>query len=86
MLAEFRNPVGIITKNRLVTRDIDVLADLAADRVRQRRAVGHDARRDARARARAAHVDPADLRLDAVARLNAAGMPAGVMVAPVIPA
>ncbi|MEO8206991.1 MAG: radical SAM protein, partial [Chthoniobacterales bacterium] len=29
VLAEFRNPVGIITKNYLVTRDIDVLKDLA---------------------------------------------------------
>src|SRR6266478_1820676 len=29
VLAEFRNPVGIITKNFLVTRDIDLLAELA---------------------------------------------------------
>src|SRR5262249_28048165 len=29
VLAEFRNPVAIITKNRLVTRDIDVLQELA---------------------------------------------------------
>src|SRR4051794_17024042 len=29
VLAEFRNPVGIVTKNRLVTRDIDILTDLA---------------------------------------------------------
>src|SRR5271157_1588827 len=29
VLAEFRNPVFIITKNRLVTRDADVLAELA---------------------------------------------------------
>src|SRR5213078_1240501 len=28
--AEFRNPVGIITKNALVARDIDLLASLAA--------------------------------------------------------
>ncbi|PYK21179.1 MAG: radical SAM protein, partial [Verrucomicrobia bacterium] len=30
VLAKFRNPVAIITKNRLVTRDIDLLRDLAA--------------------------------------------------------
>jgi DNA repair photolyase len=30
VLAEFRNPVGIITKNHLVTRDADLLADLAS--------------------------------------------------------
>src|ERR1043166_1955742 len=29
VLAKFRNPVGILTKNRLVTRDIDVLSELA---------------------------------------------------------
>ena len=30
VLAEFRNPVSIITKNHLVTRDADILADLAS--------------------------------------------------------
>src|SRR5437667_8186227 len=29
VLAEFRNPVGIVTKNYLVTRDVDLLASLA---------------------------------------------------------
>src|SRR5206468_9695217 len=29
VLAEFRNPVGIVTKNHLVTRDIDLLKVLA---------------------------------------------------------
>ena len=32
MLAEFRNPVGVITKSALVTRDLDILAELAANR------------------------------------------------------
>ena len=32
VLAEFGHPVGIITKNHLVTRDIDLLSDLAAKR------------------------------------------------------
>src|SRR5687767_599389 len=30
VLAEFRNPVAIITKNHLVTRDVDVLGEMAA--------------------------------------------------------
>jgi DNA repair photolyase len=30
VLAEFRNPVGLITKNYLITRDIDVLSELAS--------------------------------------------------------
>src|SRR5690606_39435768 len=29
VLAEFRNPIAIITKNHLVTRDVDLLAELA---------------------------------------------------------
>ena len=29
VLAEFRNPLWIVTKNRLVTRDIDILQQLA---------------------------------------------------------
>ena len=32
VLAEFRNPVGVITKSALVIRDLDVLAELAAHR------------------------------------------------------
>src|SRR5690606_22448962 len=30
VMAEFRNPGAIITKNRLVTRDIDVMSEMAA--------------------------------------------------------
>jgi len=29
VLSEFNNPVGIVTKNHMVTRDIDILADMA---------------------------------------------------------
>src|SRR5207302_9021057 len=29
VLAEFRNPVAIVTKNHLVTRDLDILGELA---------------------------------------------------------
>src|SRR5947208_15692786 len=29
VIAKFRNPVGILTKNRLVTRDVDILSELA---------------------------------------------------------
>jgi hypothetical protein len=32
VLAEFRNPICIITKNQLVTRDIDLLGELARHR------------------------------------------------------
>jgi DNA repair photolyase len=84
VMAEFRQPVGIITKNFLVTRDLDLLADLARD---QCAAVyvtittldtGLAGTLEPRA-ARPEH------RLRAIRMLVDAGVPVGVMVAPVIP-
>ena len=54
VLAGFRNPVLIITKNHLVARDRDVLGDLARDRAAGVMRLGHVARRRAAAPARAA--------------------------------
>jgi len=85
VLAEFRNPVGIITKNELVTRDIDHLSALAEHGA----AAVHisittlEAETARRMEPRASH--PRD-RLKAIERLAAAGIPVGVMVAPVVPA
>jgi DNA repair photolyase len=84
VLAKFRNPVGILTKNRLVTRDIDVLTELA----RHRAAVVNlsvttlDSKLQ---RILEPRTSPPAARLDAVAQLRAAKIPVGVMVAPVIP-
>jgi DNA repair photolyase len=84
VLAKFRNPVAIITKNRLVTRDVDLLGELAA----------HNA---AAVNVSVTSLDPnvqrvleprtssPAARLEAVATLHAAGIPVGVMVAPIIP-
>jgi DNA repair photolyase len=85
VLAEFRHPVGIITKNELVTRDIDHLSVLA-----QHGAVAvHlsittlDPEVARRMEPRASH--PRD-RLKAIEKLAKAGIPVGVNVAPVVPA
>lgn len=85
VLAEFRNPVAVITKNELVTRDIDHLSVLAehgavAVNLSITTLDGELARR---LEPRASH--PRD-RLKAVERLAQAGIPVGVMVAPVVPA
>ena len=84
VLGEFRHPVSIVTKNALVTRDIDILGDMAQ---RQTAAVAvsvttldEDLRRTMEPR-----TPTADVRLEAIGRLAAAGIPTGVMVAPVIP-
>jgi DNA repair photolyase len=84
VLAEFRNPVGVVTKNALVARDVDVLAELASDGCANVALSVTTLNEDLR-RVMEPRTARADLRLEAVAKLNAAGVPAGVMVAPVIP-
>src|SRR6266516_1898935 len=84
VLAKFRNPVGILTKNRLVARDIDVLMELARHNAvvvnLSITTLDPKLQRILEPRTSA----PA-ARLDAVAQLRAAKIPVGVMVAPVIP-
>jgi DNA repair photolyase len=84
VLAEFRQPVGIITKNFLVTRDLDLLSELA------RYNCAHvtitittlDAELAGKLEPRAARPEH---RLKAIRLLKDAGVPVGVNVAPVIP-
>lgn len=84
MLADFRNPVWIVTKNRLVTRDIDILQRLAEhDAVCVVIAVttlDADLARVMEPRA----TTPAG-RLETIRALTDAGIPTGVLVAPTIP-
>ena len=84
VLVEFRNPVVIITKNLLVTRDIDLLADLARDNAAavflSVTTLDADLARIMEPRT----AQPA-ARLRAIKELTIAGVPVGVMVAPVIP-
>jgi DNA repair photolyase len=84
VLAKFRNPVGILTKNRLVTRDIDILSELAKHRavVVNLSVTSLDVSLQQILEPR---TSAPNARLDAVAQLRAAGIPVGVMVAPVIP-
>lgn len=84
VLAEFRNPVGIVTKNRLVTRDIDVLQELAAYQCVaifvSLTTLDLSLNRVLEPRTSS----PAQ-RLEAIRQLAEAGVPVGVMTAPVIP-
>lgn len=84
VLAEFRNPVVIITKNCLVTRDADLLSELARH---QAAAVFLSVTTlDADlARIMEPRASTPELRLDAIRTLSQAGVPAGVMVAPTLP-
>ena len=85
VLAEFRNPVAVITKNHLVTRDIDILAPMARDGTAQV-FLSITTLDDVLARVMEPRASRPGLRLDAIRRLRDAGIPAGVMVAPIIPA
>jgi DNA repair photolyase len=81
---EFRNPVGVVTKSALVARDVDVLSALAADGAAHvfLSITSLDGELARRMEPRAARPDR---RLDTVRVLSAAGVPVGVLIAPVIP-
>lgn len=84
VLAKFRNPVGILTKNGLITRDIDVLKELAAHScvAANLSITSLDPQLQ---RILEPRTSPPAARLEAVQRLREAGIPVGVMVAPIIP-
>lgn len=82
--AEFNQPVGIVTKNAMVERDIDILAPMAKKNLASVfiscNNLDHDVARYIEPRASA----PAR-RLQAMKALSDAEIPVGVLVAPVIP-
>jgi DNA repair photolyase len=84
VLAECRNPVGIVTKNALVTRDLDVLGELARHNAVavfvSLTTLDAELRRVMEPR-----TSPPAARLEAIGELRARGIPVGVMIAPVVP-
>ena len=84
VLAKFRNPVAIITKNRLVTRDIDLLGELAAHHAAAVNVSVTSLDPDLQ-RVLEPRTSSPNARLEAIAQLRSAGIPVGVMVAPIIP-
>jgi DNA repair photolyase len=84
VLLEFRNPIAIITKNYLVTRDIELLAELARINAAAVNVsvTTLDATLTPKLEPRASLPQH---RLAAIRELSAAGIPVNAMVAPVIP-
>lgn len=84
VLAEFRNPAVIITKNALVARDVDVLAELAKYQAALvlLSVTTLDSELCGKLEPRASR--PA-ARLEAIRRLSEAGVPVAVNMAPIIP-
>ncbi len=85
VLARTRHPLSIITKGALILRDLDLLTDLARDDLVSVAVsittLDNDTKRVMEPRAASPQA-----RLRAVRELNEAGVPTGVMVAPVVPA
>ena len=84
LLAACDHPVAIVTKSALVERDIDLLGPMAAKNLARVflsiTTLDRELARKLEPRAAAPH-----RRLDAVKALAQAGIPVGVMVAPIIP-
>ncbi|MEO8443840.1 MAG: PA0069 family radical SAM protein [Gammaproteobacteria bacterium] len=84
VLLEFRHPVSIITKSALVERDLDLLQELAAqDLVTVLLSIttfDDELKRRMEPRAAAPR-----RRVETLRRLSAAGIPCGVLAAPMIP-
>jgi DNA repair photolyase len=85
VLARFRHPVTIVTKGLTVLRDIDLLVDLARDRLCYVM-VSVTTLDDTIKRGLEPRAPSGQARLRVVAELAAAGVPVGVLVAPIIPA
>lgn len=84
VLAEFRNPVAVITKNHLVTRDVDLLAELAAHGA-AKVFVSITTLDESVQRVMEPRASAPKRRLAAVETLSMAGVPVGVLAAPMIP-
>lgn len=84
VLAAHRHPVSIVTKSALIERDIDLLAEMARDSLVHVFFSVTTLKRDL-ARALEPRAAQPQRRLLALERLAAAGIPVGVLVAPLIP-
>jgi DNA repair photolyase len=82
--AEARQPIGIVTKNALVTRDLDLLAELAAHRA-VRVCVSITTLDANLARLMEPRTSSPEARLRAIRQLTEAGISTQLMLAPVIP-
>ena len=84
VLVRFHHPFSVITKSALVVRDIDLLAQAAAEGL-TRVAVSVTSLDRKLARSMEPRAATPEKRIDAIAKLTAAGVPVTVMFAPSIP-
>ncbi len=84
VLVRYQHPVGVITKNGLIARDIDVLKELAGDRL-VHVMISITTLDESLRRAMEPRTSTATKRLQTVEQLAKAGIPVGIMNAPIIP-
>ncbi len=85
VLAEYCHPLSIVTKSALIERDLDLLAPMAALGLVEVHISLTTLSRDLARRMEPRAAAP-ERRLQTITRLHDAGIPTGVMFAPVIPA
>jgi DNA repair photolyase len=85
VLREFKNPVAIVTKSPLILRDLDILSEMASQGL-AKAALSVTTLDRHLARIMEPRAGTPSRRLQAIAGLAEAGVPAGVMFAPAIPA
>ena len=84
VLAEFRNPVTLVTKNHLITRDLDIFHEMVKNNL-VAAAISVTTLDPALAKVLEPRASPPSRRLAAIEELSAAGIPTAVMFAPAIP-
>jgi DNA repair photolyase len=85
VLNRMNHPVGIVTKSALVTRDIDILSQMA-ERQLAKVAISVTTLDPKLARRMEPRAAAPAKRLETIRKLNEAGIPVSVLVAPIIPA
>jgi DNA repair photolyase len=84
VFAEFRNPVALITKNHLITRDVDLLGELAKHHAVSA-CISLTTLDPELAKVLEPRASRPARRLEAIAQLAAAGVPVRALTAPIIP-
>jgi DNA repair photolyase len=84
VLLKFRHPASMITKNSLILRDIDILQEMAKYNIVHVMVSITSLREELRLKMEP-RTATAKNRLKVIEQLNKAGVPAGIMTAPIIP-
>ena len=85
VLRDYRHPVTIVTKGALIQRDLDILGDMARDNLAIVTVSVTTLHRELARRLEPRAATP-ERRIETIAALARAGVPTGVLAAPMIPA